>query len=505
MNVAVLLASEGVHHLTSDTSLKTLRQLFEGSSKITYFTFAKNSTFYYITALEAMRALLTAPEQTPLSALQCNPLALIESHLDVTTLFKTTPPMPPPLGVLNEHKHLIGLITPESFNHGLHKAYTELTAQYNTHTWDMIELNDDYYKSLDRLHLTQEIAQIGDWELDLKSGTLFASPVFQSILHLPNKTLFNAASLATHFPKGIVPKEHHKALYENPEPLHFHHIHTHNETTYHTHFICQVFRDDLGEPLRLIGTAQDITSRKAAEAKEKAQERVMIQQSKMAAMGEMIGVIAHQWKQPLNTLSLLIQATVEDIEEGESDLNAIQEFERMSLHQISFMVHTIDDFRNFFKPSREVVHFDTQDALKTVLTILKPQLTSYHITVNTHIQNPKTTTKGFRNDFNQVLLNLLNNAKDVIEEHHLPLSKRLIDITFKSDNVHLVITIKDYAGGIPESVMNTLFEPYISTKGDQGTGIGLSMSKTIIERMEGRLEAENDTEGAVFTITLPCL
>jgi len=231
-------------------------------------------------------------------------------------------------------------------------------------------------------------------------------------------------------------------------------------------------------------------------------DQLLIQQSKMAAMGDMMGNIAHQWRQPLNTLAISIQ----DIEEAFlfDDLNEeyISNFTKLSMDNIAYMSKTIDDFRNFFKPSKRKEVFKIKLSIEDILQIVETQLKNNNIDITLKGDDYKVI--GYPNEFKQVIINLTNNAKDAILDNQLQNGRIEIEIEKYSDEF-IKITVKDNGGGVPIDILNKVFEPYFTTKeGNKGTGIGLYMSKTIIEEnMKGKLILENIENGAEFSILLP--
>ncbi|MFO0751779.1 MAG: ATP-binding protein [Thermodesulfovibrionales bacterium] len=240
------------------------------------------------------------------------------------------------------------------------------------------------------------------------------------------------------------------------------------------------------------------------------QERLLVQQSKMAAMGEMISAIAHQWRQPLNTLGLIIQDIKSASDFGELTGGYIDTSVRDSMREIQFMSRTIDDFRNFFKPSKEKSFFALTEAVEEVLHLLSAQLKNQNISVRldrTPLQS--LLVSGYPNEFKQAVLNILTNAKDAILERRQQGGPESgggdIRIAVSSGEGGCRIRIRDNGGGIPEEIRDRIFDPYFTTKEQgKGTGIGLYMTKMIIEsNMGGRLTAENAAEGAEFSIEFP--
>lgn len=248
--------------------------------------------------------------------------------------------------------------------------------------------------------------------------------------------------------------------------------------------------------------------------KGRAHEELLIQQSRLAAMGEMIGAIAHQWRQPLNTLGLLIQDLMDASDFGQLNEEYLKSTVKNSMEQILYMSQTIDDFRNYFKPAREKSVFDLKQKIVEIVNLIKPQMKANHVSLDIDQKNMESIfIRGYPGEFQQVVLNLISNAKDAI------LSKRdkgdvtpdyhgVIKIILKKENAIARVLVEDNGTGISPDVMPHIFEPYFSTRGSgQGTGIGLYMSKMIIEKnMGGILEASNgDDNGAVFHINIPML
>jgi signal transduction histidine kinase/vacuolar-type H+-ATPase subunit F/Vma7 len=228
--------------------------------------------------------------------------------------------------------------------------------------------------------------------------------------------------------------------------------------------------------------------------------RILQQQSKLAAMGEMIGMIAHQWRQPLNALALNLQFLPEMFENecDEKVIKEMKEFVKENMQTIKFMSNTINDFRNFFKKDKEEVEFDLAEELQKVLDMQKAQLKDNNIKVITDLKPIKI--KGYKNELKQVILNLISNAKDALIKNNV--KDPFIKITDYKDGNNVIITVEDNGGGIPKDIMENIFEPYFTTKEEQGTGLGLYMSNEIIKRMSGKIEVENTNNGAKFIIRL---
>ena len=235
---------------------------------------------------------------------------------------------------------------------------------------------------------------------------------------------------------------------------------------------------------------------KEALAQNTKQLEALQQQSKLASMGEMIGAIAHQWRQPLNEIGISIQNTKYDFRNGEIDEKYIKEFIDENRKVIEFMSKTIDDFRGFFRVDKEKKDFNVKEAIEKVVSMLSAQLKDHQISLD--ISGDDFDIVNLESEFQQVILNIISNAKDALVENNIQNPK--IEIALKDNSVY----IKDNGGGVPRDIIERIFEPYYTTKEQgKGTGMGLYMSKMIIEdNMGGSLHVENDECGAVFTIEL---
>jgi len=224
------------------------------------------------------------------------------------------------------------------------------------------------------------------------------------------------------------------------------------------------------------------------------------QQSKLASMGEMIGAIAHQWRQPLNEIGISIQNTKYDFQNGQIDEAYIKHFIDENKKVIKFMSKTIDDFRNFFRTDKEKNDFKVKESIQSVISMQSAQLKHHNIALN--ISGDEFIYNGLQSEFQQVILNLINNAKDELIKVSFDSTNKYptINITIK-DNI---IYVEDNGGGIPKDIIERIFEPYFTTKEQgKGTGMGLYMSKMIIEdNMGGQLSVENTDIGARFKIAL---
>jgi len=254
----------------------------------------------------------------------------------------------------------------------------------------------------------------------------------------------------------------------------------------------------------VVANIEDIT-------KQKEQELLLIQQSKMASMGEMIGNIAHQWRQPLSAITTHASGSLLYKEmEVLTDEQMIKSFNEI-IKNANFLSETIDDFRNFFEESKHKEPFSIIQEVEHIKGIIKNSYINNNIEIVQTQPDEDVICNGIKNEFGQVLINILNNAKDVLVERDI--KNRFVKICIESTKTNCCVKIYDNAGGIPKDILPKIFEPYFTTKHQtQGTGIGLHMSSEIIfKHFKGTLVAINeqfsiadeDYYGACFIIDIP--
>lgn len=262
-------------------------------------------------------------------------------------------------------------------------------------------------------------------------------------------------------------------------------------------------------------TFSDITESKNLIEDNTRKENLLLQQSKLAAMGEMIGAIAHQWRQPLATISGALFNILDAYNDKELDKEYLENMLALSDKNIKYMSKTIDDFRNYFSPTKEKMPFYLEDSIINALGIVGVQLreNGIEVTINCHgksfkqlLENidcsKKALVDGYENEFSQVIINLLANARDAILDNP-SIKKKIISISVYTDEDINFIEILDNGGGIPEELVDKVFEPYFTTKDQgKGTGIGLYMSKMIVENMDGKIFAQNKDNGARLQIQI---
>ncbi|GEM_PF-1132837 len=220
-------------------------------------------------------------------------------------------------------------------------------------------------------------------------------------------------------------------------------------------------------------------------------DEIMIRQSRHAAMGEMIGNIAHQWRQPLNALSLVVQSfQTKKMLEQELSEEFVDKQVKEGLMLAESMSKTIDDFRNFFNPNKHKSLFSIAQSVKKSIEILGSYYKRHHINIILSVRDD-FEIMGFPNEFSQVIVNLLSNAKDVLCEKEI--DNRLIEVLVYTEEEHGYVSVVDNGGGIKNEILDRIFDPYFTTKyKSSGSGIGLYMSQQIIEKqMQGSIIAEN--------------
>ena len=357
-----------------------------------------------------------------------------------------------------------------------------------------------------RLQEAQKLAHIGSWEYDIEAKKMFWSNEMYEIFNLPpqEKELSYRQFLKYVHPDDLKPlSEHEHNILKNKKNreivlrivLPNGDIRTVNEIT-------EIILNDKEEPLKIVGTIQDVTKQKKIQDELKEKTKAMLAQSRHAAMGEMISMIAHQWRQPLAAISattgslsfkLMLEEKI-DKELLQNEINLISDY---SQH----LSKTIDDFRGFFKEDKIKMTTTLDKLINDTLNITRVSIANKNIDININ-SSCKEKLETFPNEVKQVLINIIKNAEDALTEKNTENPSIEIDAFCKDENKGPTLVIKDNAGGIPDDILDKVFEPYFSTKLEKdGTGLGLYMSKIIIEdHCGGKIYAANDGKGAVFTI-----
>ena len=245
--------------------------------------------------------------------------------------------------------------------------------------------------------------------------------------------------------------------------------------------------------------------------KNRAKDQQLMQQSRMAQMGEMISMIAHQWRQPLGAiaassidLKMKMAFSSFDLDTKEQQHACSDYFEEQLTNietYVESLTTTIDDFRNFYKPNKEKKSMAINEPIEKSLSIIEASAKANGIEIITDFQSQKSLAL-YDSEMMQVFLNIIKNAQDNFKEKKIENAKIIIYTEDTSNGV--LVRISDNGGGISQEIIEKIFDPYFSTKDEKnGTGLGLYMSKTIIEEHHhGSLEVENRDQGACFTITL---
>ena len=238
----------------------------------------------------------------------------------------------------------------------------------------------------------------------------------------------------------------------------------------------------------------------------------LAQYQKLATIGTMIGFITHQWKQPLNAIGLIAQNTEDILEEDEEfDKDELIDMMQSIMNHVMFMSETMENFKNFFKPEDVSVPFKVSQAIKSIMILLTPVLKKSNIEVIYDMPPQLDNLKvfGFTNDLKQVIMNIVVNGKDAIISRKENEPELKGQITIKMDNYNderIIISITDNGTGLSEETLKKIFEMHYTTKGTQGTGIGMYMAQMIIEKMNGILHVRNRDDGekgAQIVLNLP--
>jgi len=233
----------------------------------------------------------------------------------------------------------------------------------------------------------------------------------------------------------------------------------------------------------------------------KEQEKLIANQNKLASMGEMIGNIAHQWRQPLTQLSSILINLELHQEHGKLTTEKLRQKIVEANEQIAYMSSTIDDFRNFFSSGKNKTHYPVSQSIELVKHLMNATLDKNGILLQSVIEEDFILF-GYPNEMTQAIVNIINNAKDVLIERKIT-HPRITIKTYQKEGRN-VIAIEDNGGGITVTPIERIFEPYFSTKhASIGTGIGLYMTKSIIEKNNhGTITVSNSPQGALFLIII---
>jgi len=263
--------------------------------------------------------------------------------------------------------------------------------------------------------------------------------------------------------------------------------------------IVYFYKIKMDEARELISSQEQLLTKKIEELTQK--DKMLTQQSKQAVMGEMISMIAHQWRQPLSTVTLSISniQLKKLLGEKVSDAEIDTVLDTVS-NTVVYLSETIDDFKTYFKPNKEIHTIKVDEILTKVFHFVEPRMKNQDIVMNKFIF-VSDELQTYANELIQVLLNIINNAIDELIARAIPKGK--IDIIVKDEIDSIVISIADNAGGIKQKDIETIFEPYVSTKGKNGTGLGLYMSQMIMQKQfNSKIELKTNASGSIFIVRI---
>jgi len=415
----------------------------------------------------------------------------------------------------------------------LRLAHTELEKRVTERTAELADTVEALRESETRLKIAMDLAKLVQWEYDVSSGMFIFDDQFYSLYGTTAGNEGGVLMSAEEYANKFLPREEHaivkaaikQTIKSSINQLEHRIIRGDGEER----FVVvrgAVIRDKDGRAVKIQGANQDITERKRAQEQlkrkkelletlnstlerrvrdevKKNQEKdfILIRQNRQAALGEALDHIAHQWKQPISSLYLLNYMLGDACENGELTNGLVHENVKTTRELLEHMTHTIDVFRDFYRPEKQQSVFSIKHSIETALSFIAPALGYHSIKVECDIE-PELSAVGYPKEYAQVLLNILGNAKETFVERK-PEKPKLVVRGF-SEGEWAVVTITDNAGGIPEQVINNIFDLYFTTKETSGgTGIGLYMSRTIIENnMGGKLCAANVSGGAQFRIAI---
>lgn len=365
------------------------------------------------------------------------------------------------------------------------------------------DTNDDLVLRYER---AIEGSQEGLWDWNLLTNDVYFSKRWKSMLGYKDHELKNRLE---EWDIRVHPDDKEKAIEDitanhNKETKYYENIHRLKHKDGSWVWILdrgKTYFDKEGNPIRMIGFHSDITKLKNLESELKEKEELMLLQSRSAAMGEMISMIAHQWRQPITTISMSVNNIIADIELEIFEEKEIKKIAENISSQTEYLSKTIDDFRNFFKKDRVAHSFKLRELSNEISSIILASIQNSDIELDVSKIDEEMEIFTYKRELLQVLLNIIKNAKEAFEQTTISNKKIKIEV-FKLVNNRVKIVISDNAGGIKEENLDRVFDAYFTTKEQfNGTGLGLYMSKMIVEKhLNGKISAYNSSEGAVFEI-----
>jgi signal transduction histidine kinase/methyl-accepting chemotaxis protein len=390
----------------------------------------------------------------------------------------------------------------------------KIARSFNEMTKLIQKREDELIESKDKLYEALSIAKLGSWQIDYTSNTIECSHEMYEILQRDINDKFNDVESFKYYihqdDRQRYEEVFRDSVIQNIDFEIEYRVLLHNSKIGYLQSKAKHKYDENRRIVKSIGTILDITKIKNLEKENIEKEQMLYQQSKMAAMGEMIGNIAHQWRQPISIITMWSNNIIADIEMGEVNNENLKKYAFSINEQTKHLSQTIDDFRNFFTPNKIKNRFTLQNSIDKTMNLLKATLNNHGIEVIENIE--KITIEALENELTQAILNIIKNAKDILVT--LPKeSRKIIFIDIFKKQTEVIIEIKDNGGGVPKEIKDKIFEPYFTTKHKSiGTGIGLYMTESIISKhLKGDIFVQNTTysfegveyNGAKFIIKIP--
>ena len=372
------------------------------------------------------------------------------------------------------------------------------------------ELKKELQRRKEELERAQRVAHIGDWSFDLEHQKMhWSDELFRSVGQNPtpsNTLSWDRVCSWLHADNRQKSQQFIDTLCQSKPgdtfPSHTTQFVKPDGDLCWMEITAAVEYDKSGRAVSCYGTALDVTERKIAAEKLHEKEEIMIAQSRHAAMGEMISMIAHQWRQPVSVIAMAANNVLVDIELQTLKMDELRKSMQEIVDETQEVSKIINDFRNFFKPGKNVERVWVESIVSDTLEVVGKSLANSNIEVVKNFDEHQQITTYSR-ELMQVFMNLINNAKEALVESGTKDGRIVIEIKNREDEV--VIKVSDNAGGMQPELLDRIFEPYFSTKHEKnGTGLGLYISKTIIEKhLNGTIRATNSDTGALFVIRLP--
>lgn len=384
----------------------------------------------------------------------------------------------------------------------------------NTNNDDMLEElrvlreeNERLKKSEERFLLAMEASRDGLWDWNLLDNTIFFSSQWKAMVGYQDDELKNELSTWEWLVHPDDLEDANRAIERSIQDPNVRYAHHHRLRHKDGHYIWnydhgKVLYNEAGEAVRMIGFHTDITHLKELENQLKDTQELMIAQSRHAAMGEMIGMIAHQWRQPLGIMSMVVNNMLINIELDRLDTQQCQKSGEDIIAQINYLSKTIDTFRDFCRPNSKKEQIDLMEIMNEAKAMIDASLKNNNIALVIS-KSSAMQVEVYSRELLQVIINILNNAKEALMMQGT--ANATISIELLSNREWITTRICNNGPQISLEVLPHIFDPYFSTKEEKsGTGLGLYMSKTIVEKyLGGILSAENKNNGVCFTIQLP--